>query len=889
MRADELRRAWYEFFASRAHTKVPSAGLIPHHPSAPMFNNSGMMQFVPYFLGEEVVPFDPPRAMSVQKCVRAGGKHNDLDAIGRSMRHLSFFEMLGNFSFGDYFKADAIPWAWEFVTEVLGLDGDRIWVTVHTSDDEAEQIWADEVGLTRDRIQRLDKDNFWEMGDIGPCGPSSELFWDFGAEVGPEGGPANPAAEERYVEFWNLVFPQYIRVEGGELTDMPNKGIDTGAGLERILGILAGSPSLYAADTLSVLTDRAQEVTGKRLMGFGERSTSSADDSAEGRLTDIALRLLADHTRTVAFLVSDGVMPSNEERGYVLRRVLRRAVYFSYLLGVEQLVLPPMIETCVELMGEAYPDLAANADGVLTIVTREEERFRQTLKTGSSMLDSALDDVDTATDERPVLDGGVAFQLHDTYGFPLEVTQEILAERGVDLDVDGFDSAMADQRARAKAASKSGTVAVGEEVDEFREILNTSGPTEFVGRELDSVTTTIVGVVSSAKSTTDGGDTVSIFLRHSPFYAEAGGQIGDTGEISSDDGARAGIIDTVYALPGLHRHVARMIEGTFVLGTEVTASIDTERRDAIKRHHTGTHILHWALREILGEHVTQQGSLVLPDRLRFDFSHFQALTDDEIVAIEDLANHEILTNAEAKHYETTMDDARDKGAIAFFGDKYGDMVRVLEAGTHSIELCGGIHVSRLGDIGPVKVVAEESVGSNLRRITAIAGTGPVERLRERDHELAAVADAAGVPVTDLTDGVRRLREQVKESQAELKALRKELSGSRAGDLAGQAVDGVLVARVDGVERNDLREMAVSLRDRPELTVVVLGGAPEGGGAALVAATTDESGVHAGELVADAKKLIQGGGPDDPRLVMAGGKNADGVGPALDAIRAAIQD
>ncbi len=869
MRADELRRIWTEFFTARAHTVVPSAGLIPHHPSAPMFNNSGMMQFVPYYLGEEEVPFSPKRAVTVQKCVRAGGKHNDLDAIGRSMRHLSFFEMLGNFSFGDYFKAEAIPWAWEFLTEELGLDGDRLWVTVHTSDDEAEEIWADAVGVPRDRIQRLDKDNFWEMGDIGPCGPSSELFWDFGPDQGPEGGPANPAAEERYVEIWNLVFPQYFRGADRELTDLPDPGIDTGAGLERILGVLADSPSLYAADTLSVLTDRAQQVTGKR---FGN-----------DRLADVALRLLADHTRTVAFLVSDGVMPSNEERGYVLRRVLRRAVYFSYLLGVEKPVLPPMIETCVELMGEAYPDLAANADGVLTIVSREEERFRQTLKTGSSMLDDALEGLEPVGESRPVLDGGVAFQLHDTYGFPLEVTQEILAERGVDLDVDGFDAAMADQRARAKAASKGGSVAVGEEVDAFREILNASGPTEFVGRDLDSVTTSVVGVVPSGED--DG--TVSIFLHHSPFYAESGGQVGDTGVLTSD-GGRAEVVDTVYALPGLHRHVARITEGSFDLGSEVTASIDAERRGAIKRHHTATHILHWALREVLGDHVKQQGSLVLPDRLRFDFSHFQALTDQEIAAIEDLANHEILTNAEARHYETTMDEARDKGAVAFFGDKYGDIVRVLEAGEHSIELCGGTHVRRLGDIGPVKVIAEESVGSNLRRITAIAGTGPIERLRAREHELVALAEAAGVPLSDLADGVHRLRVQVKEAQDEVKALRKELSGSRAAELASAAVDGVLVARVDGVDRNDLREMAMSLRDHPDLGVVVLGGAPEGGGAALVAATTEESGVHAGDLLGDAKKLIQGGGPNDPRLVMAGGKNADGVGPALDAIRAAIQ-
>ncbi len=878
MRADELRHAWTEFFGARAHTEVPSAGLIPHHPSAPMFTNSGMMPFVPYFLGEEEVPFTPKRASSVQKCVRAGGKHNDLDAIGRSMRHLSFFEMLGNFSFGDYFKAEAIPWSWEFVTEVLGLDGDRVWVTVHTSDDEAEEIWIDSVGVPKERIQRLDKDNFWEMGDIGPCGPSSELFWDFGPEVGPDGGPANPAAEERYVEFWNLVFPQYIRVEGGELTDMPNKGIDTGAGLERILGIMAGSPSLYAADTLSVLTDRAQEVTGKQLMEFGERGPGSGDDSADGRLTDIALRLLADHTRSVAFLISDGVMPSNEERGYVLRRILRRAVYFSYILGVETPVLAPMIETCVELMGGAYPELAANADAVLTIASREESRFRNTLKTGSSMLNAELAELD----EGAVLDGTVAFQLHDTYGFPVEVTEEILAERGVELDVDGFDSAMADQRARAKAGAKGASVVLGDEVDAFREVLTESGPTEFVGRDLDSVTTTVVGVVP----TDDGTGTVSIFLSHTPFYAEAGGQVGDTGEITAP-GTRAEVLDTVYALPGLHRHVARIIEGSFDLGTEVTATIDVDRRDAIRRHHTGTHILHWALREVLGDHVKQQGSLVEPERLRFDFSHFEALTPDQIVAIEDLANAEILANADAHHYEATMDEAREKGAIAFFGDKYGDIVRVLEAGTRSIELCGGTHVSRLGDIGPVKVVAEESVGSNLRRITAIAGLGPVDRLREREAELVRVADAAGVPAADLFDGVVRLKEQLKGAQDEIKGLRTAAASGRVTELASSAVDGVVVARIDGTDRNELRALAVSLREQPGIAVVVLGGAPEGGGAALVVATTDESGVDAGSLLADAKKLIQGGGSSDPRLVVAGGKNADGVGPALDAVRDAL--
>ncbi len=864
MRADELRRAWTTFFAERGHTAVPSAGLIPHHPSAPMFTNSGMMQFVPYFLGEEEVPFDPPRASSIQKCVRAGGKHNDLDAIGRSMRHLSFFEMLGNFSFGDYFKAEAIPWAWEFVTEVLGLDGDRIWVTVHVSDDEAEQIWADAVGFPRERIQRLDKDNFWEMGDTGPCGPSSEIFWDFGDDHGPAGGPANPAAEDRYVEIWNLVFTQYFRGADGELSPLPKTNVDTGAGLERILGVLDGSHSLYAADTLSVLTDRAQQVTGTR---FGK-----------DRLGDVALRLLADHTRTVAFLVSDGVMPSNEDRGYVLRRVLRRAVYFSYLLGVEKPVLPPMIETCVELMGDAYPDLAAHADNVLTIVSREEERFRRTLRTGASMLDEHI----ATLPDGGVVDGTVAFTLHDTHGFPFEVTQEIAAERGYDVDESGFQAAMAEQKARAKAAAKGGGVAVGEEADAFRAVLDEHGTSTFIGREHDSATTQVVGVVPGDG---DHADTVSIFLAETPFYAEAGGQVGDTGTITGPNGT-AEVLDTVYALPGLHRHIARITQGSIDVGDEVTASIDGERRADIRRHHTGTHILHWALREVLGSHVKQQGSLVEPDRLRFDFSHFEPVTAEQIAAIEDLANHEILTNAEAHHYETTMDEAREKGAIAFFGDKYGDIVRVLEAGPHSIELCGGTHVSRLGDIGPLKVVHESSIGSNLRRIEAVAGTGPIERLRQREDELARVADRAGVPLTEVVDGVTRLREQLKSAQDEIKVLKKQLAGAAAGDLADDAVDGVVVARVDGTDRNDLRDLAVSLRDQPGIRAVVLGGAPDGGGAALVAATTDESGLDAGALLADATKAIKGGGGRDARLVVAGGKDPDGLDEALDLVRAA---
>ncbi|MBI2709957.1 MAG: alanine--tRNA ligase [Actinobacteria bacterium] len=860
MRADELRRAWTDFFVARAHTDVPSASLIPHHPSAPMFTNSGMMPFVPYFLGEERAPYDPPRASSVQRCVRAGGKHNDLDAIGRSARHLSFFEMLGNFSFGDYFKAEAIPWAWELVTDVLGLDGDRMWVTVHTSDDEAEEIWADAVGFPRQRIQRLDKANFWEMGETGPCGPSSEIFWDFGPELGPEGGPANPAAEDRYVEFWNLVFTQYFRGADGRLTDLPRRNVDTGAGLERILGVLAGSPSLYAADTVAGLVERAQEVTGTRI-GAAEPS-------------DVALRLIADHARTMTFLIADGVVPSNEDRGYVLRRVIRRAIRFAYMLGVEKAVTVPMAEAVADSHGDAYPVVRENRDLVLGVLEREEDQFRRTLRNGMAILDSEL----AGVPEGGTLAGQVVFTLHDTYGFPFEVTQEIAEDRGVHVDVGGFEAAMAEQRRRAKEAARKGGVAVGDEAEAFARVLADHGPSDFTGRAEYSTEGTVLAVVPA------GDGTVSIFLDRTPFYAESGGQVGDTGAITTETG-RAEVIDTVFALPGLHRHRARIV-GAIDPGQAATATIDGARRDAIRRHHTGTHVLHWALREVLGPHVKQQGSLVTPDRLRFDFSHYEPLTADEIRRVEDLANAEILDNAPVRHYETTKEQATAIGAIAFFGEKYGDVVRVLEAGRHSVELCGGTHVRAMGDIGPMKIVKEESIGSNLRRLEAVAGTGPIERLRHEEEVVAAAAALVGVPPGELLEGIGKRLREIKALQDEVKDLRRAVATSRAGDLAGAAVDGLVIARVDGIGRDELRDLALAARDRPGVRAVVLGGAPEGGGATLVAATRPGAGLSAGDLIAGAAKLIKGGGGKGPDLAVAGGKDPSGLDAALDAARAA---
>jgi len=862
MRAQELRQAWTEFWVARQHTDVPSAGLIPHHPSAPMFTNSGMMPFVPYFIGEEQVPYVPPRASSIQRCVRAGGKHNDLDEIGWSPRHLSFFEMLGNFSFGDYFKADAIKWAWEFSTETLGLDGDRIWVTCHVDDDEAVQLWVDEVGFPIERIQRLDKDNFWEMGDTGPCGPSSELFWDFGPGVGPDGGPANPAAEHRYVEFWNLVFQQYFRREDGSLRPLEHQNIDTGAGLERILGVVGGSPSVWTTDELAQLVGVAESLTGVRL-GAGEQS-------------DRTLKLLADHARTMTFLVNDGVVPSNEDRGYVLRRIIRRAVSFAYLLGVETSVAPALAERTIDLMADAYPELRTNADAVLGVLSREEDQFRRTLRGGLGILDGALAEVVDGGE----LPGSVAFLLHDTHGFPLEVTTEITEQRGYRVDQAGFDLDMADQRRRAREGGKKGGVAGGEEADAFAAILAEHGTSDFVGRETFEVEATVTGVVPAA----DG--LVGIVLDRTPFYAESGGQVGDTGYLTAP-GFVGEVLDTTYALPGLNRHVVRVTEGQApAVGTRVDAAIDVERRNAIRRNHTATHLLHWALREVLGTHVKQQGSYVAPDRLRFDFSHYEAITPEQLRAIEDLVNHDVLANDPVHHFETTKAAAADLGAIAFFGEKYGDVVRVLEAGPHSTELCGGTHVRRTGDIGPTKVVSEGSIGSNLRRIEAITGFGPIERIRVEEAELAAAADRLGVPQPELLDGIDKRLAELKELRAEVKSLKAKLASGGADDLAAAAVDGIVVARVDGLGRDDLRSLGVAIRDREGIRAVVLIGAPEGGGVALVAAAAKDGGVDAGGLIADAARAVGGGGGKHPELAVAGGKDPSRIDEALDLARAA---
>ncbi|MEY4174651.1 MAG: hypothetical protein RI900_1816, partial [Actinomycetota bacterium] len=820
--ADQLRSTFLDFFAGKGHTVVPSASLIPHDPTV-LFTVAGMVPFKPYFVGDEVPPYS--RAATSQKCARAGGKHNDLDDVGRTKRHLVFFEMLGNFSFGDYFKRDAIPWSWELVTEGLGFDGDRLWITVHESDDEAEAIWHEEVGVPMSRIQRLgDKDNFWQMGETGPCGPCSEIHIDRGPAFGPDGGPLGDPHGDRFMEFWNLVFMQFNQAPDGSRTPLPKPSIDTGAGLERILCLLQGVDAVWETDLMLPLIDHACSLTGKQY-----RAGDYTDRES------FAMRVLAEHARSSTMLVSDGVFPSNEGRGYVLRRIIRRAVRYAYLLGTDRLVMPSLAETAIAVMGNAYPDVLKNKDFVTSVLAREEERFRQTLKTGLGILE---DELGTQPERLP---GSTAFLLHDTYGFPLELTEEIAGERGVAVDTQGFDTEMAAQRERAKAARKdSGADDV--RLDAYREVVEQFGTTEFVGYTDNTVDARVLAVLPGG-TTDDGRPTIEVFLDRTPFYAEAGGQVGDTGTIVTLEG-EAHVVDTTYALPGLRRHTAVVVRGELQAGATATASIDEQRRAAIRRNHTGTHILHYALRCVLGEHVKQAGSLVSDERLRFDFSHYAAVTPDEIRRIEEIANAETLSNSPARVFETTKDEATAMGAIAFFGDKYGEVVRVLEVG-NSIELCGGTHVRAAGDIGTIKVVSESSIGSNLRRIEATTGQNTLRLLQREAAQVAEAARLVGVATDDLVGGVQRRLDEVKALHDELKVLRSRLAAGRASELAAAAVDGVVVTRVDGLSPNDLRDLAIAVRQAGARSVV-LGGISDSGGVSLVAAVQPGSTQVAGD-------------------------------------------
>jgi alanyl-tRNA synthetase len=863
--ADELRSSFLDFFVARDHRLVASSSLVPEHPAAPLFTNAGMVQFLPVFFGEE--PPISPRATSSQKCLRVRGKHDDIEVIGRSTRHLTFFEMLGNFSFGDYFKAEAIRYAWEFLTGTLGLDGERMWATVHSSDEEAAGFWQELVGLPGGRIQRMEADNFWEMGATGPCGPSSEIFYDKGPEHGPDGGPAR-GGEERYVEIWNLVFMQSNRLQDGTLTELPTRNIDTGAGLERILPIVQGKASVFDTDILRRLIGSAEELAG---CVYGREEED-----------DVSLRIVADHARAVTFMLADGVVPSNLERGYVLRRIIRRAIRHGQRVGAREGLMAAMAAAVAETMGGAYPELGRSLEMVSDILEREEHRFVETLSLGLGMLE------DLINGGVPLVPGSDAFMLHDTYGFPVELTAEIAAERKVGLDMEGFERSMAHQRELARgAAGAGGSGDARESRAASRLVAELEGlqPTEFVGYEQLQAESRLLRVLKSEDEDASR-PVLEVFAARTPFYAESGGQVGDTGTIESASG-RARVIETDRPLEGIVRHRAILEEGTLVEGQEATLRVDGERRDAIRRSHTATHLLHWALRTTFGSQLQQQGSLVEPDYLRFDFNHHAQLSDADIARIEELVIGDILSDEPVETTESTLQAARAEGAMSFFGEKYGAVVRVVRAGEHSVELCGGTHVPALGRIGSFVVRSESSVGANLRRIEALTGKAAHADHRRARGLLHDAAESLHVAPDSVPEAIARLQGTLSQQERERRALAASADRELAATLAESAVDGRVVARLDWRDQQALRVIAAELVGRAGIEAVGLIGSPDGEAVALAVAFADDSGDAPGVVRSVAKLVGGGGGGKDRRLAVGGGRDSSAVDAALEVLRGAL--
>jgi len=863
LNSNQIRQAFKGFFAEREHEVRPSASLIPVDPTL-LMTNAGMVPFKPYFLGEEDPPWD--RAVSVQKCVRTV----DIDIIGTTKRHLSFFEMLGNFSFGDYFKEKAIPWGYEFCTENLGLDPERMWYTVYETDDEAAEIWIDGVGVPPDRVQRGGKDNFWQMGIPGPCGPSSEIFWDRGPDFGEEGGPIG-GGEDRYVEIWNLVFMQNIQDEPYNVVgELPAKNIDTGMGLDRIAAVLQDVPSVFDIDTT------------RHVLETAERHTRLQYGADEG--SDVSLRILADHGRTVTFLIGDGVIPSNDGRGYVLRRVLRRAVRHAWQYGGEGLIMPLLVEATVEAMADGYPDLEQSRDLIVDVVTREEEKFRRTLESGHQLLDTEL------TDETETLSGSTAFKLHDTYGFPIDLTREIAAERGVEVDIDQFEEEMQAQRERARAAWKGGDTA--EAADVYREVLDRHGLTEFVGYDYEASDGTILSLVSDGQVIDRAGEgqEVELFLDKTPFYAEAGGQVGDTGLVETETGT-AVVSDTKHAIQGLHGHSAKVTKGYISVGQPANSSIDSPRREAIRKSHTGTHVLHWALRDVLGDHANQAGSLVEAGRLRFDFSHFSQVSRDELAVIEGEVNERLVENSRVRTIETTKEQAEEMGALAFFGDKYGEVVRVVKVGEFSTEFCGGTHTNTAGQVGPLLLTSESSIGSNIRRVEALTGMSAYRHLVDIREKLADTGSLLKAAPGEVPARVEALMEKVSGLEDQLDSIQSQRRGALADELAAGAQQvgeyRLVVGNAGEMGGNELRQLGLGIRDKlDEPGLIVLGAISDGKGSLIGVASKEvvSGGVSAGEIIAPAAGELGGGGSRDPELAQAGGPRGDRIGAALDRAR-----
>ncbi len=869
MSAADVRRAFLEFFQSRGHAIVASSSLVPGNDPTLLFTNAGMVQFKDVFLGKD--KRDYVRATSSQRCVRAGGKHNDLENVGYTARHHTFFEMLGNFSFGDYFKRDAIRHAWDFITGTLKLDPNRLWVTVFKDDDEAADIWLKEIGVSPQRFSRMgEKSNFWAMGDTGPCGPCTEIFYDHGEHIagGPPGSPDEDG--DRYVEVWNLVFMQYDRAPDGTLTPLPKPSVDTGAGLERLSAVMQGVTNNYDIDLFRKIVQAAASLAG-------------TDD-----LTNPSLRVIADHIRACTFLIVDGVLPSNEGRGYVLRRIIRRAIRHGHKLGINGAFFHKLVSVLEEQMGEAYPELRKGAAQATRVLLQEEERFAETLTTGMSLLTAALDGL-----KGKVLDGETVFRLYDTYGFPADLTADVARERGYTIDSAGFEAAMEAQRERARAASRFGVdLRAGTQLD-----LQTA----FCGYTALEGEAKIVALLRGGERVDElrAGEAGEVILESTPFYAESGGQVGDAGELRSVSGAAVHFLveDTQKrGTGGAHAHIGKVAADSAALreGMTLRASVDAKLRGATALNHSATHLLHAALREELGDHVQQKGSLVASDRLRFDFAHFEAVSSEQLQRIERRVNEQIRRNATAETREMSYDEAVAEGAMALFGEKYGSSVRVLRIGDFSMELCGGTHVGRAGDIGLFKILAESGVAAGVRRIEAVTGEGALRLVEAQESAVREVAGLLRGTRDEIAQKVRDALDRIRQLEKENRQLRDKLASGQGTDLAASAVEvaglQVVATQVDGADANALRTAVDQLKDRLKQAVIVLASVTSEGKVVLVAGVTagETNRIKAGEIVGHVASQVGGRGGGRPDFAQAGGTEAAKLPEALGGVVAFVR-
>ena len=868
----EIRQAFLDYFESKGHTIVPSSSLVPANDPTLLFTNAGMVQFKDVFLGKEKRPYT--RAASVQRCVRAGGKHNDLENVGYTARHHTFFEMLGNFSFGDYFKKEAIEYAWEFLTRVMELPPDKLWVTVYEEDEEAARVWLEEIGIDPARFTRIgdkpggkryESDNFWSMGDTGPCGPCSEIFYDHGPEV--EGGPPGTPEEDgdRYIEIWNLVFMQYNRDSEGNMTPLPKPSVDTGMGLERLAAVMQGVHSNYEIDLFQALIRAAAEVTG----------TSDLENKS--------LRVIADHIRSCAFLVVDGVTPGNEGRGYVLRRIIRRAIRHGYQLGCREPFFHRLVDPLLEQMGDAYPELPKARDTVVKVLRLEEERFAETIEQGMKILEEAIGALEGDT-----IPGELVFRLYDTYGFPADLTADIARERGLHIDEVGFEREMNAQRERARAASQFGM--------EQQAQLDVEGATDFTGYERLGDRATVIGLFRNGESVDAlaEGESGMVVLDRTPFYAESGGQVGDRGWLRVEGEVEFQVEDTRKQGASVFGHIGHVTRGELHVGDQVAAEVDADKRRAIALNHSATHLLHAALRRILGEHVQQKGSLVEAERLRFDFSHFEPLTREQLHAIERLVNEQIRENLVVETRIMALEDAKAAGAMALFGEKYEEQVRVLRMGDFSIELCGGTHVRATGDIGLFKIVSEGGIASGVRRIEAVTGERAIEWVQQAEDRLQEIAGLVKSGPDDVEEKVRALLEKSRRQEKEMERLKAKLASAAGSDLASQAVDlgeaKVLAATLEGADVKTLRDTLDQLKNKLGSAVIVLATVNDGKVNLVAGVTKDLTDrVKAGDLVKRVAEQVGGRGGGRPDMAQAGGTDPGALPAALDSVEPWVRE